>query len=174
MATHSSVHAWRIPGPAEPGGCHLWGRTESDTTEATQQLQQQQRYINHDLDRYSTLPIQVRMIYQLWLLIVAIKNNCHFRLKFQNYTNEQIFNHSKFLTYFSQSLEIVVHIHTHLKYVNICKCKNHFLKIKKKQNIWLIFPPFNTFGYDFIPVETDIYLYYNKHKIKLFKYNICT
>ena len=44
-------------------GCHLWGRTESDTTEATQQLQQQQRYIDHDLDQYSTLPIQVRMIY---------------------------------------------------------------------------------------------------------------
>ena len=34
MATHSSVLAWRIPGTAETGG-HLWGRTESDTTEAT-------------------------------------------------------------------------------------------------------------------------------------------
>ena len=32
MATHSSVLAWRIPGTGEPG---LWGRTESDTTEAT-------------------------------------------------------------------------------------------------------------------------------------------
>ena len=28
MATHSSVLAWRIPGTG-----HLWGRTESDTTE---------------------------------------------------------------------------------------------------------------------------------------------
>ena len=36
MATHFSVLAWRIPGMAEPVvGCHLWGRTESDTTEAT-------------------------------------------------------------------------------------------------------------------------------------------
>ena len=35
MATHSSVLAWRIPGTAEPVGCCLWGRTESDTTEAT-------------------------------------------------------------------------------------------------------------------------------------------
>ena len=34
MATHSSVLA-RIPGTGEPGGCHLWGRTESDTTEVT-------------------------------------------------------------------------------------------------------------------------------------------
>ena len=37
MATHSSVLAWRIPGMGEPGGCRLWGLTESDTTEATQQ-----------------------------------------------------------------------------------------------------------------------------------------
>ena len=35
MATHSSVLAWRIPGTEELVGCHLWGRTESDTTEAT-------------------------------------------------------------------------------------------------------------------------------------------
>ena len=35
MATHSSVLAWRIPGMGEPGGCRPWGRTESDTTEAT-------------------------------------------------------------------------------------------------------------------------------------------
>ena len=35
MATHSSVLAWRIPGTGEPVGCGLWGRTESDTTEAT-------------------------------------------------------------------------------------------------------------------------------------------
>ena len=35
MATHSSVLAWRIPGTEEPGGLHLWGLTESDTTEAT-------------------------------------------------------------------------------------------------------------------------------------------
>ena len=40
MATHSSVLAWRIPGTGGLVGCHLWGRTESDTTEATQQQQQ--------------------------------------------------------------------------------------------------------------------------------------
>ena len=42
MATHSSILAWRIPGMGEPGGlgCYLWGRTESDMTEATQQQQQ--------------------------------------------------------------------------------------------------------------------------------------
>ena len=33
MATHSSVLAWRVPGTEEPGG--LWGRTESNTTDAT-------------------------------------------------------------------------------------------------------------------------------------------
>ena len=35
MATHSSVLAGRIPGMGSLVGCHLWGRTESDTTEAT-------------------------------------------------------------------------------------------------------------------------------------------
>ena len=35
MATNSSVLAWRIL-----VGCHLWGCTESDMTEATQQQQQ--------------------------------------------------------------------------------------------------------------------------------------
>ena len=40
MATHSSVLAWRIPGTGDLVGCHLWGRTESDTTEVTQQQQQ--------------------------------------------------------------------------------------------------------------------------------------
>ena len=35
MATHSSVLAWRIPGTGDLVGCHLWGRTESDTTEVT-------------------------------------------------------------------------------------------------------------------------------------------
>ena len=37
MATHSSVLAWRIPGTGSLVGCCLWGHTESDTTEATQQ-----------------------------------------------------------------------------------------------------------------------------------------
>ena len=41
MATHSSVLAWRIPGTGSLVGCRLWGNTESDTTEATQQQQQQ-------------------------------------------------------------------------------------------------------------------------------------
>ena len=31
MATHSSILAWM----REPGGCRLWRRRESDTTEAT-------------------------------------------------------------------------------------------------------------------------------------------
>ena len=44
MATHSSVLAWKIPGTGSLVGCRLWGRTESDTTEATQQQQQQQGY----------------------------------------------------------------------------------------------------------------------------------
>ena len=34
MATHSSVLAWRIQGWRSLVGCRLWGRAESDTTEA--------------------------------------------------------------------------------------------------------------------------------------------
>ena len=41
MATHSNTLAWRIPGMAEPGGLLSMGSTESDTTKATQQQQQQ-------------------------------------------------------------------------------------------------------------------------------------
>ena len=40
MATQSSVLAWRIPGTGSLVGRHLWGHTESDTTDATQQQQQ--------------------------------------------------------------------------------------------------------------------------------------
>ena len=35
MAPHSSTLAWRIPGWGSLVGCHLWGCTESNTTEAT-------------------------------------------------------------------------------------------------------------------------------------------
>ena len=35
MATHSSVLSGRIQGRRSLVGCRLWGRTESDTSEAT-------------------------------------------------------------------------------------------------------------------------------------------
>ena len=35
MAAHTSDLVWRIPGTGSLVGCRLWGRTESDTTEAT-------------------------------------------------------------------------------------------------------------------------------------------
>ena len=35
MATHSSVLSWGVSGTASLVGCRLWGRTESDRTEAT-------------------------------------------------------------------------------------------------------------------------------------------
>ena len=44
MATLSSVLAWRIPGTGSLVGCRLRGRTESDTTEVTQQQQQWHLY----------------------------------------------------------------------------------------------------------------------------------
>ena len=41
MATHSSVLPGESQGRQSLVGCRLWGRTESDTTEVTQQQQQQ-------------------------------------------------------------------------------------------------------------------------------------
>ena len=35
MAAHSSILARRIPEMGEPGGCRLWGHTESDMTDTT-------------------------------------------------------------------------------------------------------------------------------------------
>ena len=58
MATHSSVLAWRIPGTV---GCCLWGRTESDVTEATQQQQQQHRI----LYRFLHLEVQFSSVQSL-------------------------------------------------------------------------------------------------------------
>ena len=40
ITTHSSVLAWRTQGRGTLVGCRLWGRTESDMTEATWQQQQ--------------------------------------------------------------------------------------------------------------------------------------
>ena len=42
IATHSSVLSWRIPWTEKPCRLSPWARTESDTTEATWQQQQQQ------------------------------------------------------------------------------------------------------------------------------------
>ena len=39
-AARSSALAWRSPGTGSLVRCCLWGRAESDTTEATQQQQQ--------------------------------------------------------------------------------------------------------------------------------------
>ena len=44
MTSHSSVLAWRIQGWGSLVGCRLWGRTELDTTEVTQQQQPFQYY----------------------------------------------------------------------------------------------------------------------------------
>ena len=41
MATYSSILAGESQGQRSLVGCHLWGRTESDTTEVTWQQQQQ-------------------------------------------------------------------------------------------------------------------------------------
>ena len=58
MASHSSVLAWRIPGMAEPGGLLSMCRTESDTTEATQQ------------QRYSSVVIFMNIFFFFWNILL--------------------------------------------------------------------------------------------------------
>ena len=47
-------------------GCHLWGRTKSDTTEVTQQQQQ------HDMCIWILIPLQ---FYLLWTACLSLKEN---------------------------------------------------------------------------------------------------
>ena len=55
MATHSNTLAWRLQGKGSLVGCHLWGRTESDATEAT--WQQQVSFIYFCFDFYDFSPL---------------------------------------------------------------------------------------------------------------------
>ena len=70
MATHSSVLAWRVPATGSLVGCRLWGRTESDTTEATWQQQQQHYaaiYVAYILSQSVSCPLTMFMIlYSPW------------------------------------------------------------------------------------------------------------
>ena len=66
MATHSSVLAWRIPGMGSLVGCRLWGRTESDTTEATQQQQHSASGASLVAQRVKNLPTMQET--QVWSL----------------------------------------------------------------------------------------------------------
>ena len=67
MATHSSVLAWRIPETGSLVGCHLWGCTESDTTEATWQ-QQQQPYASMSQDNSYSIELMKKAFSSVSLL----------------------------------------------------------------------------------------------------------
>jgi len=76
MATHSSVLALRIPGTGRLVGCPLWGRTESDTTKATQQQQQQ---------HVPSMPSFWRVFFILngcWILSKALSSSIFWFLSF--------------------------------------------------------------------------------------------
>ena len=64
MATHSSILAWRIPGTEELDGVRLWGRTECNTTEATQQQQQQQHILYNQALSFHSVEENEVQIYQ--------------------------------------------------------------------------------------------------------------
>ena len=58
MATHSSVLVGESQGRGSLVGCHLWGHTESDTTEATshqKMLKLKLQYFGHLMRRVDSL-----------------------------------------------------------------------------------------------------------------------
>ena len=63
MATHSRFSPEESQGWGSLVGCRLWGCTESDTTEATQQQQQQGLTIIQEMDKQQGPPIQHRKLY---------------------------------------------------------------------------------------------------------------
>ena len=64
MATHSSVLAWRIPGMGEPVGFHLWGRTESDTTEVISSSSRSTGRNTLEFPVYSSVALPVCKLYE--------------------------------------------------------------------------------------------------------------
>ena len=77
MATHSSVLVWRIPETAGPGGLPSMGRTESDTTEATQQEQQHTHINNPNLRFLNDFPLLATMYHQEYHNIMTILTYKH-------------------------------------------------------------------------------------------------
>ena len=68
-------------------GCRLWGRTESDTTEVTQQQQQQCVYVHPNLPIYSSPPSPLETIS---LLFTSMTLFCFVILYFISYKNVQL------------------------------------------------------------------------------------
>ena len=75
MATHSSLLAWRIPGTGSLVGYRLWGRTESDMTEATQQ-QQQQHSVNYICPWLSLFIHKMDIISLRIIMRIRCNNTC--------------------------------------------------------------------------------------------------
>ena len=79
MATHSSVLAWRIQGTGSLVGCCLWGRTESDTTEVTQQ-QQRSSFVSQNIPCSFSLSCSIflKCLPSFSTFKNQIKNSCLF------------------------------------------------------------------------------------------------
>ena len=74
MATHSSVPAWESQGRESLVCCCLWGRTESDMTEATWQ---QQLVFHLSLSIGNLVHLQTLRVTRRKLTIEGKKNHYH-------------------------------------------------------------------------------------------------
>ena len=134
MATHSSVLAWRIPGTGLVG-CHLWGHTESDMIEATQQQQQQQSsYIKPHVSS-TNISIQNKLPISFMVHTLMV-NKLKFRKLLENYEIICCCNNFHYLSMF----KIVrwgkyngKHLITITKYIlcHIYHCSQNFLVLKQ-------------------------------------------
>jgi len=76
MATHSSVLAWRIPGTGSLVGCRLWGRSELDTTEVTQQQQQSNLYV--ESTKTKLIETEIRLVVEGWVSVKGWSKSSNF------------------------------------------------------------------------------------------------
>ena len=134
MATHSSVLAWRIPGTGLVG-CHLWGHTESDMIEATQQQQQQQS--SYIIPHVSSTNISIQNKLPISFMVHTLMvNKLKFRKLLENYEIICCCNNFHYLSMF----KIVrwgkyngKHLITITKYIlcHIYHCFQKFLVLKQ-------------------------------------------
>ena len=117
MATHSSVLAWRIPGTGSLVGCRLWGRTESDTTEATQQQQHSASGASLVAQRVKNLPaMQKTLVWSLgWEDSPGEGNGNSFQYSCleNSMVRESLEGYSPWGHIESDTIEKLTHIHYH-------------------------------------------------------------
>ena len=137
MATHSSVLAWRTPGTgeSEPLGCSLWGRTESDTTEATQQQQQRELVVRFIL-RYCWVPENCMKGANGLIICSQLKGAKNFILRFKicntSYFNQIYYYFNAVFPFSSNFTVLIIYLNINVNFTTDIHSINsiHFLTLR--------------------------------------------